>query len=121
MRRKVSPLAAIDTGDSLGTDRGPKRLRKRYERFARASLRQVNDSLSRGHHLARFTKRRDHRPIGVGDKGGVGRLVFRDLRVYFRCVKLRLSRVALIDYKAPDPTGVPASLGSRQDWRHGVR
>jgi hypothetical protein len=93
VRRKASLLAAIDDGRSLRTDRGPNRLRKRDERFALASLRQLNDGLSRGHHLARFTERRDHRPIGVGDKGGVGGLVLRDLRVCFRSIKLRLSGV----------------------------
>jgi hypothetical protein len=93
VRRKASLLAATDTGGSLGTDRGPNRLRKRDEHFARASLRQLNDSLSRGHHLARFTERRDHHPIGVGDKGGVGRLVLCDLRVCFCCIELRLRGV----------------------------
>ena len=55
-------------------------------------MRQLNDGLSRGNDLSRFSERRDDRSAGIGHQGGVGRFVLCDFRFRFRRIELRLSR-----------------------------
>ena len=53
-------------------------------------MRKLHHVLPRGHDLSRFPEVVDHRAVGIGSKGGIGRFVLCDFRFGFCRGQLRL-------------------------------